>query len=418
MWAPVPRESRMTGSILAALRKQAERTEQHRVIAQSASQLQPDVYPIPSPSHKPILDRDNVSRKGASQILAQAPEQEETVSMLTPKPLRHNIENEDHRFMASPPQSNAEYWHYPSPCSETTLADDQNPYCSILLDANEVLTVDDCSDSRNSISTMVSLDKRSSEDTVTKGHSQTRRSPFYGFAPGSMGTPSRVLGDRQRTDEGLLELRANTSKESMSPIRVHRRKVSLNLPVRHKGTNSRIFQFPSPRSRWSNNPSQMTNQTPAAITFAQEERELEYKHRHTFIGTASLDVFLEILEMAASHTVTMTAVIKAFTTLASNEQMLARQSSSRKDGWDVVSRITLDVQAPDYIAQTHIKLGSITLRQFLDLVPFDANERADAMAVLDAFCAASHMDTKAGTGTGSKARAFRSWMVRQAEAGI
>jgi hypothetical protein len=232
-----------------------------------------------------------------------------------------------------------------------------------------------------------------------------------------MGTPSRVFGDRERTDEGLLELRANASKEHVTPVRGHRRKVSLNLPVRHKAANSRTFQFPSPKSRWASAPCQALNQT-AGATFAQEERELEYKHRHTFIGTASLDIFLEILELSASHTVTTSAVVKAFTTLASNEQMLARQSSSKKDGWDVVSRIVLDAQAPDYIAQTHIKLGSITLRQFLDLIPFDSNERCDAMAVLGAFCAASHMDKKAGTSTGSKARAFRSWMVRQVEGAV
>jgi hypothetical protein len=415
MWAPAPRESRMTGTILTTLRKQAERTEQQRDTAQSTSQLQSaSVDSVQTLDHH--QDYGEISRKEAPQTLTQASTQQETEITLTAKPLRHRTENDDNDIMASPSPSNAEQWQYPSPCSETTLADDPNAYCSILLDANEVLTVDDCSEGRSSISTLFSLDERIPESAVTTGHTRARRPPFYELTSGYMGTPSRILGDRERTNEGLLELRANASKGNVTPVRGHRRKVSLNLPVRHRGVNSHIFQFPSPKSRWATHPFQTPNQTPAAVTFAQEERELEYKHRHTFVGTASLDVFLEILEMSASHTVTTSAVVKAFTTLASNEQMLARQSSSRKDGWDVVSRITLDIQAPDYIAQTHIKLGSITLRQFLDLIPFDANERADAMAVLGAFCAASHLDTKAGMGTASKARAFRSWMVRQAEA--
>ena len=43
-----------------------------------------------------------------------------------------------------------------------------------------------------------------------------------------------------------------------------------------------------------------------------EEREMEYKHRHIFIGTASLDDFLEILEVTPDHTTTRESVVKAF----------------------------------------------------------------------------------------------------------
>jgi hypothetical protein len=67
----------------------------------------------------------------------------------------------------------------------------------------------------------------------------------------------------------------------------------------------------------------------------------------------------------------------------------------------------------DYVVQLRVKLGSITLRQFLDMVPFDEGDEVAAMRVIEAFSAASHMDAKAGVGTKSKARAFRKWIVTQ-----
>ena len=47
-------------------------------------------------------------------------------------------------------------------------------------------------------------------------------------------------------------------------------------------------------------------------TYEAEERELEYKHRHIFVGTASLDDFLEILEVGPTYTTTKRQVAKAF----------------------------------------------------------------------------------------------------------
>lgn len=56
-----------------------------------------------------------------------------------------------------------------------------------------------------------------------------------------------------------------------------------------------------------------------------EEREMEYQHRHTFIGTASLDEFLNLLEISSSHRVTQSAVVRAFVRLASTEQNIGLQ---------------------------------------------------------------------------------------------
>ncbi|KAF2466410.1 uncharacterized protein BDR25DRAFT_182223, partial [Lindgomyces ingoldianus] len=146
----------------------------------------------------------------------------------------------------------------------------------------------------------------------------------------------------------------------------------------------------------------------------QQERELEYKHRHTFIGTASLDDFLELLEMSKDYTTTDKArVSKAFTILAANEQIQARQGSSKGEGWEMVFRITpnLAERCTDYLTQAQIKLGALSLRNFLNLIPFDEKEITPAMSVVEAFCAASHLDAQAG-GNGSKAKSFRSWVVR------
>jgi len=143
------------------------------------------------------------------------------------------------------------------------------------------------------------------------------------------------------------------------------------------------------------------------------ERELEYKHRHTFIGTASLDDFLEVLDLTPSHTTTKPAVIKAFLLLASSERLLARQASLEPSGWGLVARTASDAVNTDYIEQAQAKLGSIVLRQLLDLIPFNEDDEASAISVMEAFSAASHLDTKASTGNGSKAKAFRRWLVRQ-----
>ncbi|ORY13841.1 hypothetical protein BCR34DRAFT_480424, partial [Clohesyomyces aquaticus] len=143
-----------------------------------------------------------------------------------------------------------------------------------------------------------------------------------------------------------------------------------------------------------------------------EERDLEYKHRHTFIGTASLDDFLEILEMTKDHKTDKSKVTKAFKMLAANEQAQARQTSPRPEGWELVTTITPKLSdGPDYLSQAYVKLGAVTLRQFLELIAFDQHDVALATAVVEAFIAASFLDKNASSHA-SKARMFRRWMIR------
>ncbi|KAF1914473.1 hypothetical protein BDU57DRAFT_519490 [Ampelomyces quisqualis] len=235
---------------------------------------------------------------------------------------------------------------------------------------------------------------------------------------------SLPLRARTKTNEGLLQLQANPSKPERPP-HGHERRISLGIPLKPAITQTDGLQ----RSKFGSlidTPPQTpkTPRTPRGrapeksgptATLRQKERDLEYKHRHTFIGTASLDDFLEVLEVSQDHTTTKAAVGKAFLILASSERLLARQASSTASGWDLVSRTIPDVVNTDYVIQAHVKLGSVTLWQFLELIPFDEREEAGAMSVVEAYSAASHMDSKAGVGATSKAKAFRTWMVNQGE---
>ncbi|KAH9870015.1 hypothetical protein J1614_006937 [Plenodomus biglobosus] len=241
------------------------------------------------------------------------------------------------------------------------------------------------------------------------------------FIPARTPMPLRA---RARTNDGLLQLKANTAHDSNIPIGVkgtHRRKISLKIPINTPTRRAETVQHFN-QSNWNESPRRsivansralVTTNNPAR-PLTHEERELEYKHRHTFIGTTSLDDFLEALEVSSTHTTTKEAVARVFISLASNEQIHARQSSTKTEGWELVPRVTPDISSIDYVAQLQVKLGSITLRQFLDMIPFDKKEDVGALCVVEAFSAASHLDAQAGVGTGRKARAFRTWMVTQA----
>ncbi|KAH9873341.1 hypothetical protein J1614_005739 [Plenodomus biglobosus] len=226
---------------------------------------------------------------------------------------------------------------------------------------------------------------------------------------------SRILPARAKTNDGLLQLQADTAKTPQRPSTGHQRRISLGLPIKSALTCLDEPKQLSPPPQYVP-PSRPTSSSRKSTTaLIQQERELEYKHRHTFIGTASLDDFLEVLDVTPTHSTTKAAVVRAFLLLASSERLLARQASLEPSGWGLVARTTSDTVNVDYVEQAHAKLGSIVLRQFLDLIPFNEEEEASAISVMEAFSAASHLDTKASTGNGSKAKAFRSWLVRQAQ---
>jgi hypothetical protein len=225
--------------------------------------------------------------------------------------------------------------------------------------------------------------------------------------------PSIPLHARRKTNDGLLGFRANPVRSDRrdSPNRTinHRRKMSLGIPVNVRST------FPAIPSLTSTPTSSDSFKTPEPepCSFERKEKELEYKHHHTFIGTASLNDFLENLDVSlVRNTTTKAKVIKAYTTLAAAEQLQARQQSLDGEGWELVARIDAMRIQTDYVSLQQIKLGHISLCQFLDLLRFDESECVDVVSVAEAFCAASHLDMKAGADNGSKAKAFRSWVVR------
>ena len=231
--------------------------------------------------------------------------------------------------------------------------------------------------------------------------------------------PSR---SRSKTSDGLLSFKASPFRgPADKTIRGrHRHKISLNLPVKVQIAQSETSaqrKLPD-LSFWAESPHHLQTAPGTAMTstLTPDERDLEYKHRRTFIGTGSLDDFLELLEVSDTYLTTQNAVVGAFVQLSSAEQIYARQFSTEPDGWELVSRVKLDVMdvaSIDYVIQLQVKLGSITLRQFLDMIPFDKNKQAAAMQVVEAFSAASHMDAKTTMGTTTKARWFRSWIVAQ-----
>jgi hypothetical protein len=313
-----------------------------------------------------------------------------------------------------------------SPTSDTTLCEESAVYSLSQLKSGEGTQAHSAYDGTQRTQAPISKAPRTKKEaaiTAQRRRTQHQRYVSTDSAFNVAETASISLRSRAKTNDGLLLFKAKMTRDPMAPPRKpigHRRKISLNLPVNAPVARPevlRLLKHPNMDS-WNDSPNRA--KTVHAITttsaLTPEERDIEYKHRHTFIGTGSLDDFIEALELSTSHTTTKNAVARAFAQLSSTEQLYARQCSTRPDGWELVPRTTLDVldvTSVDYVVQLQVKLGSVTLRQFLDMIPFDKNNEVAAMSVVEAFCAASHIDSNAGVGASSKARAFRSWIVTQ-----
>ncbi|KAF1980066.1 hypothetical protein BU23DRAFT_444461, partial [Bimuria novae-zelandiae CBS 107.79] len=187
------------------------------------------------------------------------------------------------------------------------------------------------------------------------------------------------------------------------PTKEHRRKISLRLPVNAS----------KPQLARARRPSLSIEGGGQSIQAA--EHELAYKQRHTYIGTASLEDFLEVLEVTPTYGTTKKHVVKAFVKLACDEQEKARQSSETPYGWNFVTRTSYDdiLTYTDYVTQSRVKLGSIKLGDFLLMVPFDDKLEVAVTDVVEAFRLGSHHDKEAMNGPKSKAKAFRSWFVKE-----
>lgn len=217
----------------------------------------------------------------------------------------------------------------------------------------------------------------------------------------------RTLRAQRNNNGGLLEFRASAAKpDNPTPTRAHRRNVSITLPIPKIVSQCGGSQHTQVQTSTSNKPG----------IAVQAELELQYKYRHIFIGTASLHDFLDILETSSLTSTTKLAVMKAFTILASKEQRLYRRSSMDPDDWDLVTRITPNDPDFDCITMARVRVGSISLQQFVDSIPFDISGETPTLATVLAFKNASRMDAEQARCGESKASAFRSWLLSQEKA--
>jgi hypothetical protein len=146
--------------------------------------------------------------------------------------------------------------------------------------------------------------------TLDRGFTHHSSSSDYASSSGDSGNKPYASRTRRITNDGILELKASPFKvgPTKGSHKDHLRKVSLKLPV----------NISTPQRANARRTTQHTH-IPSVSTedgivpcYDAEERELEYQHRHIFVGTASLDDFLEILEITPAYNTTKRQVVKAF----------------------------------------------------------------------------------------------------------
>ncbi|KAF2736399.1 hypothetical protein EJ04DRAFT_562455 [Polyplosphaeria fusca] len=108
-------------------------------------------------------------------------------------------------------------------------------------------------------------------------------------SPANPTPPTQTHAHRHRRiiSSRLLDLKASATKVVDPRNATHRsgRKISLRIPIKPS-----LSHAPSP------------TKPDCATVPVQAQRELEYQHRHTFIGTGSLDDFLEALDTSSQET--------------------------------------------------------------------------------------------------------------------
>ena len=263
----------------------------------------------------------------------------------------------------------------------------------------------------------------SRETTPLRKH--RRKNSIESATPITMRRSTPVtLRARNKANGGLLELKANSARPrestpSRMPSRTHRRNVSLKVPIRVASSQSSGDQHRSSTLGAHTPRARARPDSSAPTTAIQTEAELHYKQRHIFVGTASLFSFLSVLETSPFGYTTRVAVLRAFTLLAAKEQQLARQRSQNPADWHLVSRITADnITDWDYLILARVQLGSVSLQQFVDSIPFGEGEEASLVVVVDAFKNASHVDLEGERGEGRQAGALRGWLLERGGEGV
>jgi hypothetical protein len=395
MWRPGLHPTRSNDAVCASLRHSLEQRYHNRDVTQATS----CVLPFGADGGE-IFDTQAGAQENISTPRSEPAQLAETPNIVLYLPITE-LNRDSKQFSKRDSHKAGDVIQSASPASDTTLCDESTTYTDDHVNEGKGAQAD------------APFDGLCALTPAPRRRVRHERNISTDSAYSAIRTPTIPLRARAKTNDGMLQLKASSTRDHSSTITMrsrHRRKVSLNIPIKPSHTQLQNLQHPN-LSGWTASYRAPEADNEASVILTPEERELEYKHRHTFIGTASLDDFLETLELSDEHTTTKAAVIRSFITLSSSEQLHARQCSAEPHGWELVSRITSEVTSTDYVAQLQVKLGSITLRQFLDLVPFDEKGDVGALLVVKAFSAASHMDSRAGVGTGSKARAFRSWMI-------
>jgi hypothetical protein len=159
-----------------------------------------------------------------------------------------------------------------------------------------------------------------------------------------------------------------------------------------------------------------------------EKRSLEYLHRNIFLGTTSLNTFLENLPMTFTCScplrnkatrgindtcpcpimTTKKDITSTFSALAKKEQEFMRSKSQNREGWDLLREIDLACENNSVVSLARIQLGSIMLGEFLDYVGPEGREgTVSVKAVAKAFEKACRTDRKREWDSSSKAAAYR-----------
>lgn len=369
-----------------------------RLRAQAEANARAEPAPAASPGiHDDALEPVGTSHSGDSQASAIA---DEAGKEGRPPPRDSPVESDCAPLLTD----------YDSTSSDATLPEDSRSSTPLSGKSVPSLDEDTVAGARESESgspdrTLVPSTEELSTKFDESYRPQYRRGQSIDSEASITKTSPKLLRARSRTNGGLLEFRANATRPTDSKrARIHQRNVSLGLPVRPALSQPAVQATQAPPT--AANALALFPNADDVSTAARTDRVLEYKHRHIFVGTASLHSFLEALETSLDCT-SRPAVMKAFTALASHEQLLARQASSSTADWNLVTRTTPDISTFDYITLARVQLGSVSLQHFVDLIPFRADGTVRTAVVVEAFKNASHVDAQAGLNSRSKARAFR-----------
>ncbi|KAF2744100.1 hypothetical protein M011DRAFT_196869 [Sporormia fimetaria CBS 119925] len=226
------------------------------------------------------------------------------------------------------------------------------------------------------------------------------------------------LAKRRRNTHGLLDLQTSAVREAPATVgpdgAKHKRSQSLKLPIMikpywDKATALQVNPA-TPSSMYNHRIAQLQKQRVA-------EQELQYLHQHIFIGTASMDDFLNALVMSPDHMTRSSDVIRAFAMLAEREQECFRRKAMfcDREMWELVRPVDPAADNEDFLSLTHIRLGTVSLEEFFCKLECRNPSREcliPVVAVMKTFERMSRKDIeRERDGYMTRAAVFRKWYV-------